>query len=97
MDVCIGNISFNFQTKKKYRGHLAPIFLGFENPDNSIITYGYIHIPFISLKEIPLQREQLRLKLSYGNKKITTFNADLWDKQVNFFFLIFTIILGHSI
>uniref|UniRef100_A0A914CXE1 Uncharacterized protein n=1 Tax=Acrobeloides nanus TaxID=290746 RepID=A0A914CXE1_9BILA len=65
-----------------YRGHVAPVFLGFENQDISNITYGHIHIPSISLKEIPVQREQLRLKLSYGNKKITTFNADLFDKQV---------------
>jgi hypothetical protein len=65
-----------------YRGHVAPSFLGFENQDNSTITYGHIHIPSISLKEIPVQREQLRLKLSYGGKKITSFNADLLDKQV---------------
>lgn len=65
-----------------YRGHLSPVFLGFENQDTSILTYGHIHIPSISLKEIPVQREQLRLKLSYGNKKVTTFNADLFDKQV---------------
>ncbi|KAI6202965.1 hypothetical protein M3Y94_00502000 [Aphelenchoides besseyi] len=65
-----------------YRGHVAPIFLGFESPDSSTITYGHVHIPSISLKEIPVQREQLRLKLSYGGKKITTFNADLADKEV---------------
>uniref|UniRef100_A0A914YAQ1 Uncharacterized protein n=1 Tax=Panagrolaimus superbus TaxID=310955 RepID=A0A914YAQ1_9BILA len=65
-----------------YRGHVAPVFLGFENQDISNISYGHIHIPSISLKEIPVQREQLRLKLLYGSKKITTFNADLWDKQV---------------
>ncbi|KAI6233015.1 hypothetical protein M3Y99_00962400 [Aphelenchoides fujianensis] len=65
-----------------YRGHVAPIFLGFEAPDSSLITYGHVHIPSISLKDIPVQREQLRLKLSYGGKKITTFNADLADKQV---------------
>ncbi|VDK49775.1 unnamed protein product [Gongylonema pulchrum] len=41
-----------------------------------------MHIPSIALREIPLQREQLRLKLFYGNKKITTFNADLISKQV---------------
>ncbi|KAI6178251.1 hypothetical protein M3Y98_00480500 [Aphelenchoides besseyi] len=64
-----------------YRGHVAPIFLGFESPDSSTITYGHVHIPSISLKEIPVQREQLRLKLSYGGKKITTFNADLADKE----------------
>lgn len=63
-------------------GHVAPVFLGFECQDNNQVTYGHIHIPSISLKEIPVQREQLRLKLSYGSKKITTFNADLWDKQV---------------
>lgn len=44
------------------------------------ISYGHIHIPSIALREIPVQREQLRLKLSYGNKKITTFNADLCDR-----------------
>uniref|UniRef100_A0A1I7SDS2 AAA domain-containing protein n=1 Tax=Bursaphelenchus xylophilus TaxID=6326 RepID=A0A1I7SDS2_BURXY len=65
-----------------YRGHVAPVFLGFESQDMGIITYGHVHIPSISLKEIPVQREQLRLKLSYGGKKITTFNADLADKQV---------------
>jgi hypothetical protein len=37
--------------------------------DNSVPSYGHIHIPMISLKEIPVQREQLRLKLSYGGKK----------------------------
>lgn len=65
--------------------------MGFESPDNSTITYGHIHIPSISLKDIPLQREQLRLKLSYGNKKITTFNADLWDKQVFFKYYILVV------
>lgn len=61
---------------------MAPVFLGFEGQDMSIITYGHVHIPSIALKEIPVQREQLRLKLAYGGKKITTFNADLADKQV---------------
>jgi hypothetical protein len=65
-----------------YRGHVAPAFLGFESEDQSALSYGHIHIPSIALKEIPVQREQLRLKLSYGGKKISTFNADLWDKQV---------------
>uniref|UniRef100_A0A0M3HR55 SHR-BD domain-containing protein n=1 Tax=Ascaris lumbricoides TaxID=6252 RepID=A0A0M3HR55_ASCLU len=65
-----------------YRGHPAPSFLGFENQDLSNITYGHMHIPSIALKDIPLQREQLRLKLSYGGKKVTTFNADLTTKQV---------------
>ena len=58
-----------------FRGHTAPVFLGFENQDLSNITYGDIHIPSITLKDIPVQREQLRLKLSYGSKKVTTFNA----------------------
>ena len=49
-----------------FRGHLAPVYLGFETQDNSTITYGHVHIPSISLKEIPVQREQLRLRLSYG-------------------------------
>lgn len=67
-----------------YRGHAAPAFLGFENQDLSNITYGDVHIPSITLKEIPVQREQLRLKLSYGSKKVTTFNAhaDLSTKEV---------------
>lgn len=46
------------------------------------ITYGHIHIPSISLKEIPIHRSQLRLKLYYGTKKITTFNADLSNRHV---------------
>ncbi|VDO15434.1 unnamed protein product, partial [Brugia timori] len=65
-----------------YRGHPAPSFLGFETQDLSSITYGQMHIPSITLREIPLQREQVRLKLLYGNKKVTTFNADLTSKQV---------------
>ena len=85
---CLGCVSGSKQlpqiSYKNFRGHVAPVFLGFENQDISNITYGHIHIPSISLKEIPVQREQLRLKLSYGNKKITTFNADLFDKQVIF-------------
>ncbi|VDL79693.1 unnamed protein product [Nippostrongylus brasiliensis] len=63
-------------------GHNAPAFLGFENQDLSNIAYGDVHVPSIALKDIPVQREQLRLKLSYGNKKVTTFNADLSQKQV---------------
>nr|CDJ80361.1 Protein of unknown function DUF1399 domain containing protein [Haemonchus contortus] len=65
-----------------FRGHNAPAFLGFENQDLSNIAYGDVHVPSIALKDIPVQREQLRLKLSYGNKKVTTFNADLSQKQV---------------
>ncbi|KJH53574.1 hypothetical protein DICVIV_00319 [Dictyocaulus viviparus] len=65
-----------------YRGHNAPAFLGFENQDLSNISYGDVHVPSIALKDIPVQREQLRLKLIYGNKKVTTFNADLSQKQV---------------
>ncbi len=53
-----------------YRTHDAPGFLGFENQDLSNITYGNIHIPSITLKDIPVQREQLRLKLAYGSKKV---------------------------
>ncbi|VDL86455.1 unnamed protein product, partial [Nippostrongylus brasiliensis] len=66
----------------RFRGHNAPAFLGFENQDLSNIAYGDVHVPSIALKDIPVQREQLRLKLSYGNKKVTTFNADLSQKQV---------------
>uniref|UniRef100_A0A0R3S2L9 VWFD domain-containing protein n=1 Tax=Elaeophora elaphi TaxID=1147741 RepID=A0A0R3S2L9_9BILA len=65
-----------------YRGHPAPSFLGFETQELSSINYGQMHIPSITLREIPLQREQVRLKLLYGNKKVTTFNADLTSKQV---------------
>ncbi|MFH4977130.1 hypothetical protein AB6A40_003839 [Gnathostoma spinigerum] len=65
-----------------YRGHLPPSFLGLESQDVSSMSYGIVHIPSITLKEIPLQRDQLRLKLSYGTKKVTTFNADLSTKQV---------------
>lgn len=65
-----------------FRGHNAPAFLGFESQDLACISYGDIHVPSISLKDIPVQREQLRLKLCYGNKKVTTFNADLSQKQV---------------
>ncbi|EYC04497.1 hypothetical protein Y032_0087g2046 [Ancylostoma ceylanicum] len=65
-----------------FRGHNAPAFLGFETQDLSNIAYGDVHVPSIALKDIPVQREQLRLKLSYGNKKVTTFNADLSQKQV---------------
>jgi hypothetical protein len=65
-----------------YRGHLAPGFLGFDNQDLSNITYGDIMIPSITLKDIPVQREQLKMKLSYGSKKVTTFNADLVAKEV---------------
>ena len=43
-----------------YRNHNAPAFLGFENQDLSNIAYGDIHVPSIALKEIPVQREQLR-------------------------------------
>uniref|UniRef100_A0A0N4ZFU5 SH3 domain-containing protein n=1 Tax=Parastrongyloides trichosuri TaxID=131310 RepID=A0A0N4ZFU5_PARTI len=63
-------------------GHEAPVFIGFEHQDMTNITYGHIHIPSISLKEIPIHRAQLRLKLHYGNKKITTFNADLSNRHV---------------
>ncbi|VDM59654.1 unnamed protein product [Angiostrongylus costaricensis] len=65
-----------------FRGHNAPVFLGFENQDLSNIAYGDVHVPSIALKDIPVQRDQLRLKLVYGNKKVTTFNADLSQKQV---------------
>uniref|UniRef100_A0A0K0FY40 ApaG domain-containing protein n=1 Tax=Strongyloides venezuelensis TaxID=75913 RepID=A0A0K0FY40_STRVS len=65
-----------------YRGHEAPVFIGFEHQDMTNITYGHIHIPSISLKEIPIHRAQLRLKLYYGTKKITTFNADLSNRHV---------------
>lgn len=64
-----------------YRGHWAPSFLGFDQQDLSNITYGNVHIPCITLKEIPVQRDQLKLKLSYGSKKVTTFNADLSNKD----------------
>lgn len=64
-----------------YRGHWAPAFLGFDQQDLSNITYGNVHIPCITLKEIPVHREQLKLKLSYGSKKVTTFNADLANKD----------------
>lgn len=69
-------------SKNIFRGHPAPMFLGFEDDDLNNITYGQLHIPAIALREIPLQREQLRLKLSFGHKKVTTFNADLTTKQV---------------
>lgn len=65
-----------------FRGHEAPVFIGFEHQDMTNITYGHIHIPSISLKEIPIHRSQLRLKLYYGTKKITTFNADLSNRHV---------------
>lgn len=57
-------------------------FLGFDNQDLSNITYGDVLIPSITLKDIPVQREQLKMKLSYGSKKVTTFNADLNTKEV---------------
>lgn len=53
-----------------FRGHNAPAFLGFESQDLSGVAYGDIHVPSIALKNIPVQREQLRLKLSYANKKV---------------------------
>lgn len=65
-----------------FRGHPAPSFLGFEVQDLSGITYGQMEIPSITLREIPLQREQVRLKLLYGNKRVTTFNAVITSKQV---------------
>ncbi|CAK5054407.1 unnamed protein product [Meloidogyne enterolobii] len=70
-----------------FRGHNAPAFLCLESDDESSnnasnLAYGNIHIPSIVLKELPVQREQLRLKLRYGGKKISTFSAQLWDKQV---------------
>ena len=37
-----------------------------QSQDSAAITYGHIHVPSIALKEIPVQREQLRLKLTYG-------------------------------
>ncbi|CAJ0943976.1 unnamed protein product, partial [Mesorhabditis belari] len=71
-----------YKSKIFRRGHNAPAFLGFESQDLSNIAYGDLHVPSIALKDIPVQREQLRLKLCYGNKKVTTFNADLSQKQV---------------
>lgn len=41
------------------------------------------------IQDIPVQREQLRLKLCYGSKKVTTFNADLSQKQVSYAFKSF--------
>ena len=72
--------------KLVFRGHNAPSFMGFENQDLSHVAYGEIHVPSIALKDIPVQREQLRLKLCYGTKKVTTFNADLSQKQVSLLF-----------
>lgn len=57
--------------------------MGFEAQDLSNVNYGQLHVPSIALREIPIQREQLRLKLFYGSRKVTSFNADLTTKQVS--------------
>uniref|UniRef100_A0A915NEN7 Uncharacterized protein n=1 Tax=Meloidogyne floridensis TaxID=298350 RepID=A0A915NEN7_9BILA len=76
-----------FGSLLKHDDSINDPFLCLESDDESSnnasnLAYGNIHIPSIVLKELPVQREQLRLKLRYGGKKISTFSAQLWDKQV---------------
>jgi len=53
-----------------YRGHEAPQLIGFAHQHLSDASYGHVRIPCITLKDIPVQRDNLKLKLSYGSKKV---------------------------
>lgn len=66
-----------------FRGHMAPSLIGLDYVNlASEIKYGSILIPKVEVEKFPEQRQQMKLRLFYGSKKVVTFNTNIAKMQV---------------
>uniref|UniRef100_A0A5S6Q8E1 Uncharacterized protein n=1 Tax=Trichuris muris TaxID=70415 RepID=A0A5S6Q8E1_TRIMR len=60
-----------------YRGHSAPCYIGLQRSCSKEFKTGSINVTSFVLKNIPPEREYVKLKLTYGGKRVAELRAEI--------------------